>query len=114
MFTSTFGYLASKPLSSVSRNDPIPPSPNAQKSRVTGSPDPLSDEPPPPPPLSLEHAAAIRAIAASPTSHRRTLIRTLLTNDRRETPPIRPIRARAHARAGPPMPPRASGTAMGG
>jgi hypothetical protein len=37
MLRSMFGYLASKPFSRVSRNEPIPPSSNTQKFRATFS-----------------------------------------------------------------------------
>src|SRR5262245_11792608 len=98
MSRSTLGFSDSYCFSSVSRNEPIPPSSNTQKSRVTCSPDPVPE--PPPPPLSLEQAAAISPNATSATNAR--FIRTLLTNDRREAPPIhRSGRAPARAPAFP-------------
>src|SRR5262245_16177155 len=102
MLISTLGYLASKPFSSVARKEPMPPSPDAQKSNVTGSPDPLFEDPEPPL-LSLEQPAATNDSAKIATNARRNLIRTLLTNDRREAPPIfrsqrAPVRAPAFPR----------------
>src|SRR5262245_46207866 len=102
MLISTLGYLASKPFSSVARKEPMPPSPDAQKSNVTCSPEPLFEDPEPPP-LSLEQAAATNDSAKIATNARRNLIRTLLTNDRREAPPIHrsrraPVRAPSQPR----------------
>src|SRR5262245_38230424 len=99
MLISTLGYSASNPSSRPVRKPPIPPSPDTQNSSVTGSPE-LSSLDSDSSPLPLQ-AAATSDMATSPTNARRHFIRTLLTSDRREAPPIFP----RPGRTPPPAPP---------
>src|SRR5512134_3014366 len=118
MLRSTFGYSVSKPSLSVLRKEPIPPSSKTQKSRVTGSPPPVSGPVPvvpSPPSSSPPQATTTRDRARAATNERRHFIHvTFLEPDGGTSPPIRPTDGnRRSADASPPRTPRARGLARG-